>query len=1110
LFSKTPESCLKIRLSALEKDYNELVTYTRDEDNIFMERANQLEKELKVANEKLFRYEHDEIVATELKKRFQVREEELVGRIAELEENIRKKEAHKNEDDNYNVDYISEQLICLYNILYSGNVKYDLDVTLTDKDEVISALKKENDKLRQNCFNANETHNFLKSEIEKMKTNNNKVLSEVENSCIANKQQMGKIEDSSNGKELEELITSVDKLKFEVVEKDRIISELQNSCALLTNEIEQMRSNVEKLSRELLEKNQSLSDVENNYTAIKRDMEKLEEDSFNSKEAYRHELDELKLNTDKLTLEIVEKDRIISELQSLRGENEKIPDDGELRSEELKKFKAKAEELAEKISSLSEVENNYDAIKRDMEKMKEDFTNSKKSHIQELDELQTKADKLTLEIVEKDGIISEMQNSCALLRNENEKMLMDSESCREELNKFKSNVEQLNRELLERNESLSEVENNYSAIKRDMEKLEQDVSNTKEAYRQQLDELQTKADKLTLEIVEKDRIISQLQSLGSENEKIQDDDELRSEELKKFKAKAEELTEKISALSEVENKYDAIKRVMKKMKEDFSNSKKSHMQELYEIQTKTDKLTLEIVEKDRIISEMQNSYTLLRNENEKMLMDSESCREDLNKFKLNVEQLSRELQERNESFSAVENNYIAIKREMEKLKKDVSNSKEAYREELDELRINADKLTLEIVEKNSIIFELENKCTVLRNENEKILIDSESCEELKKFKSRADELSLLLLEKNKALSEVENQMKCKVERLTREIIEQQNNCGQLQQKMETLNKEFSRVCNENTFLKSEVDKLLSELKDKDKKVSSIESDCASLREELENTKQDFCNISLKNKQFQSNIEKMKCTIADYETNCHLKEQKLKLSELKIQKQKQLLSNAQTQISDLKASIAEKETLKYDISQYQLELRESNKKLAECVQLNEHLTAELKILRENDSDKNYLSIDGVQEKDVATSDLLQKFETLLSLIVTHITNEQSTLLLKRHSQDQREYFKDFTRDLKSNNANLKHEFKTLRERKDCDFDKIAEYLVKSISIFGKYFKLEKSLLQSQIDQLESNNKAYLQEIIVLKDKQQDSNRIGNLEQQSSESSGNCFCCRLLPL
>ncbi|KAH0820954.1 hypothetical protein GEV33_001837 [Tenebrio molitor] len=521
-----------------------------------MERANQLEKELKVANEKLFRYEHDEIVATELKKRFQVREEELVGRIAELEENIRKKEAHKNEDDNYNVDYISEQLICLYNILYSGNVKYDLDVTLTDKDEVISALKKENDKLRQNCFNANETHNFLKSEIEKMKTNNNKVLSEVENSCIANKQQMGKIEDSSNGKELEELITSVDKLKFEVVEKDRIISELQNSCALLTNEIEQMRSNVE----ELLEKNQSLSDVENNYTAIKRDMEKLEEDSFNSKEAYRHELDELKLNADKLTLEIVEKDRIISELQSLRGENEKIPDDGELRSEELKKFKAKAEELAEKISALSEVENNYDAIKRDMEKMKEDFSNSKKSHMQELYELQTKADKLTLEIVEKDGIISEMQNSCALLRNENEKMLMDSESCREELNKFKSNVEQLNRELLERNESLSEVENNYSAIKRDMEKLEQDVSNTKEAYRQQLDELQTKADKLTLEIVEKDRIISELQSLGSENEKIQDDDELRSEELKKFKAKAEELTEKISALSEVENKYDAIKR----------------------------------------------------------------------------------------------------------------------------------------------------------------------------------------------------------------------------------------------------------------------------------------------------------------------------------------------------------------------------------------------------------------------------------------------------------------------------------------------------------------------------------------------------------------------
>jgi hypothetical protein len=175
----------------------------------------------------------------------------------------------------------------------------------------------------------------------------------------------------------------------------------------------------------------------------------------------------------------------------------------------------------------------------------------------------------------------------------------------------------------------------------------------------------------------------------------------------------------------------------------------------------------------------------------------------------------------------------------------------------------------------------------------------------------------------------------------------------------------------------------------------------------------------------------------------------------------LLSNAQTQISDLKASIAEKETLKYDISQYQLELRESNKKQAECVQLNERLTAELKILRENDSDKNYLSIDGVQEKDVATSDLLQKFETLLSLIVTHITNEQSTLLLKRHSQDQREYFKDFTRDLKSNNANLKHEFKTLRERKDCDFDKIAEYLVKSISIFGKYFKLEKSLCSHKL-------------------------------------------------
>jgi predicted nucleic acid-binding Zn-ribbon protein len=58
-----------------------------------------------------------------------------------------------------------------------------------------------------------------------------------------------------------------------------------------------------------------------------------------------------------------------------------------------------------------------------------------------------------------------MQNSYTLLRNENEKMLMDSESCREDLNKFKSNVEQLSRELQERNESLSAVENNYSAIK---------------------------------------------------------------------------------------------------------------------------------------------------------------------------------------------------------------------------------------------------------------------------------------------------------------------------------------------------------------------------------------------------------------------------------------------------------------------------------------------------------------------------------------------------------------------------------------------------------------------------------------------------------------------
>jgi formylmethanofuran dehydrogenase subunit C len=56
----------------------------------------------------------------------------------------------------------------------------------------------------------------------------------------------------------------------------------------------------------------------------------------------------------------------------------KIQDDDELRSEELKKFKAKAEELTEKISALSEVENKYDAIKRVMKKMKEDFSNSKK------------------------------------------------------------------------------------------------------------------------------------------------------------------------------------------------------------------------------------------------------------------------------------------------------------------------------------------------------------------------------------------------------------------------------------------------------------------------------------------------------------------------------------------------------------------------------------------------------------------------------------------------------------------------------------------------------------------------------------------------------------
>ncbi|EFA03966.2 hypothetical protein TcasGA2_TC014111 [Tribolium castaneum] len=1037
------------------------------EDNDALKKITELEEE--IYNEKQ-KQQECEIQLKELNDKFKLREEDLCNKILELE----KKLENENSDNFYStIIGFKDQLLYLQQILSNEKIETEFSNSYSEKDLTNKSYSlelsevKECDELHlelmdkeqeeRKCLSILEENEKLKMELIHYETKNKFLTDELDRLTTEIKQK----HTLKNSNEMELTLDEYE-LKQDYI---KLKNEFTASCTeneFLQKSNEEMKRKIEKYDSLKQEYIQLKNDLTTSRTENDSLLKLIEEMKGRIEEYHSLNIqlqNKLKMNRkteeyDSLSQQYIQ---LKNELTSSSTEKEFLLKSNEEMRRRIEEYELLEQQYIQFKNEFTTLCTENDALQNSVEEMKrgiEEYQSLKSEYIQLQDEFNAfcsekeSLKKSNEEMKKRTEEYELLKQQYIQLKNE------FNASCTE-----KDSLQKLNEEIkriVEENESLKQeyiqLNNKFNASCTEKDSLQK----SNEEMKRKIEENESLKEEYVQLKNEFSATCREKESLQKLNEEIK----RRIEESESLKQEYIQLKNKFDASCTEKDSLQKSNEEMKRKIEENESLKEEYVQLKNEFSTtcrekeSLHKLNEEIKRKIEESESLKQEYIQLKNK------FNASCTEKDSLLKSN-EEMKRKIEE-NESlkqeYAQLKNELSASCREKESLQKLIEESKREV-EESESLKQEHIQLKIKF---NDLCAEKDS----WQKSNEEMKRKIEENESLKEeYIQLKNEFSATCREKE-SLHKLNEKIKRKIEEsesLKQEYIEFKNKFTALCTEKDSLLKleyaqlknEFKVSCTEKDSLKKSNEEMRMIIEEQKKKIENMKicNDKLNLeiRNKETNSKEQLCTMSSQNNYLKNELEKLKNEVADQKRIISANKEKLHCNDLELQKQKRRLLEGEEHVKEL----------------------------------------EYKIRQSSEKESNFRTI--IEAQNVTIDKLNLKYRNILGSIMEYFISEQKSLLLIRHSQDERENFKSIIRDLKTNNATLKSQVEQLRNENNCDLCAIQETIKKSHLIFKDYFSLEKTFLKAQIIDLENTNEEYLKEMMALKDQQRN---------DSTEDCSNC--------
>ncbi|XP_023224895.1 227 kDa spindle- and centromere-associated protein-like [Centruroides sculpturatus] len=737
---------------------------------------------------------------------------------------------------------------------YLEEEKSNLIKQLETKDDDFKELIEKIEVMQQKNFNL---ENNLKLVIEETEQkSSNKFITELQD--IQNK--------------LETSYTLNRKLENELTTVNNLNKEYQFELTSLKKTVTDKNSEIENLksaNKEISEENNNLQDqlqqklTEN--TTLLEEIELYKKNNMSSLE----QISVLENNEAKLR----------ESFTTLEGENQAL-------SNLLKEMTEKSENLSSQLLQSVSCTN---ILQQELEELKYNFDNSKQlteekimksveqnKLLEELNNsLETKIEKLQLEIEYKDAVITDLN------------------TCKEELYELKIQFNKKEEEIELLNDQLKGLRKSSQCLQNDVERLqffETEYHNLVGQHQKLEEEMNSKIKSMEITGAENENIITYLKSendklnkyLKEKSDELQNYTEIALKEKDSYQLEIKSLQEKLLSsdssseetkqnISELENSLKQSEKLLEEQKNDLEQSRKEL--EVYKNQTDVKIADLELMLKGKqaeyeVIQEQlkniddENSKLVqkikdLENKNESLCENQkylksreENCDDLKNQLKAykdqilelnenserNIHALKADLQASNDQVQKLESKIKLLETDAEsvgKLVEEISNLKQniidvnkCYEEE--KLRVN--KLQTILHEKELMVDDLKEKLTVLEEKNKSC--SSQLLEFQKIVEDQASEIESIVLEKDEIKNKFENyqlKVEAEISNQTREIEELKSENLVGKEEIKSLIKKLESFEKENVDLKNYSEELQAGIKKHDEMALNYKLEADSLK-----------------------------------------------------------------------------------------------------------------------------------------------------------------------------------------------------------------------------------------------------------------------------------------
>ncbi|KAG8200505.1 hypothetical protein JTE90_000582 [Oedothorax gibbosus] len=813
-----------------------------------------------------------------------------------------------------------------------GNILEDFQRSISEKEAAIVSLSSE---IEQKTTTLNSLTEAYKEQSQLLKAVNitkNNLTEELEalKASHFSNQEKNNANTSSLLEQISELETEIASLRDELLTKQNTIEELNNDVSRLNCEIIIKTQAVDELSNDNSKFNSDISRLNSEIITKNDAIDKLNSDvsKLNSEVITKNEtIDELNQNVSKLSNEVIQKQKVTEQLNSNLDSLKGSNTKVLSEIEEQKNLLLQKEGLIDNLKTVVTTnENLFSSLKAEHESLKNSFAEK----VAELSSIKEKLEELENFSTSKSEELS----------NVNEKLqrsVITLDEREEELKVLKNKNELLEEEKLHSKLSLTEKDQNHQQILSDKLQLENDLQKLQNENKSLMSTLNEKANELELNMSTINKIFNSVKTNDKEAKDF-------LKELFKNKNKLAKFAKKwFSLLSDKQNLEGEISHSKQRISEleNLIEMQKGHIKEINLSVEKSEKLSSD---KSKTIEKMESDIELLCEIRSKL-----------------EDQISHEQQDMQ-----------LLNEEKTRLQAELSTLKEKYLSECKTLGEDLSSLQKELQDSKTVIADLQTD-------------NSKLADQLNNFKESLKSCEI----KEKQQEEEINMSKEKYLHLESTVMELNDIKQSLEQKIHSLEEDFTQSIGKHTEEKSTLESLHQNLM-------------------LQNE-----NILKANNALQDKID-------HFENEKHLNE--CSASELR-----NLMSEKDIHISDLTAQLStltEKVTfLEKDIHQRQI----THEKYIESIETKLRFYQKCKhhyyTILENLKNHQQISVDisflGTVDLNMESlSELTELSDNAVKDAVKHLTDLQ-------HSNSQYRLMEDSLKQLQAENENLSYECDSLK-------------------------------------------------------------------------------------